>query len=425
MAFVRPSLSLYVLTLVMVCQTGAASTIELPDLIESAKKNSPKLTQAVAEARAAAALSRQEAAFPNPTLELQGGSKEAPDSRSEILAGTITQAVPMWGQRAGRSRIAKLAEKVAELRVLAAEASLVGDVLAFAAENASARSQWAGLSERQALLQPVHSFLSSQAFASPQQKADQAVVEGRLRELEGEKADLRAEVSASTDRLLDLSGMKAGSGDLDFSIPTDLRYPIPKLPGLETMLKNNPAVNAVRLEESQAEEERSLAAHKGLPNPELSLGYERERIVDTEQTLLAGIAFPLPLFDRNRHGLEAAVQAQTLTVAKGKASQKDLTLRRLALARRLEALEILSKVYSPSALRRLEAQLHGSERDFKKGRLPLLSYLEVEEETARSRERSLSINLEIVKIMAEFNTMEGKTSIPAAWPIRKGDSHAQ
>src|SRR6185369_11525896 len=119
--------------------------------------------------------------------------------------------------------------------------------------------------DRQKHLEPVRAFLSSQTFASPQQRTDRDVVEARLRNLEAERAALGVELESSRGALALLLEGSDEAVDLDWQ-PMELgTAPAPEI---EKVLAGNPGLAQAGIRTAQADAQMTLAEKEALPDPE-------------------------------------------------------------------------------------------------------------------------------------------------------------
>ena len=117
----------------------------------------------------------------------------------------------------------------------------------------------------------------------------------------------------------------------------------------EQDIAQRPDLRALDLEEQSARQDAVAASRRKIPDPSLSLGYTRDKLVisgDQPRTLSFGISIPLPLFDRGRHeaaraGLRADElrQSAAATFARARADVASLAERRTTLEHALGELK--------------------------------------------------------------------------------------
>ena len=114
---------------------------------------------------------------------------------------------------------------------------------------------------------------------------------------------------------------------------------LPALPAnWEQEVAQRPDLRALDLEEQSARQDAVLAARRKIPDPSVSLGYTRDKLVisgDQPRTLAFGVSIPLPLFDRGQHEAARATlradelhQSAAATLARARADVASLAERR-------------------------------------------------------------------------------------------------
>lgn len=397
---------------------GQAAPLDLNAFLSAVKTAHPAMQAAQAEAESRAALLRQEATPYNPSLAMEGGGKSSDAAQGTLFGATLSQGFAWPGKRAVQRHLAQQAVDAIPLARHAVEARIVRETMKAVLALAEARQHWANALDRQEHLEPVQAFLRSQTFASPQQQTDRAVVETRLRNQTAQRARAKAELDAATDAVRAL----AAGAELTWDLPANLSFS--ELPSLDAVLSSNPEIGLTRLERAQAEAQVAWAAKQGLPDPELSLGYEREELGGTEQSLRGGLNLSLPLLNTNRAGKEAAEHGLIAATAKSAAVERALRQETLALLRRLQSLRAAAAAYPKGSLEALEKGLKEAERQLKVGRLALISYLELEAEAAETRETLLSLGLEQAHVLVDLQALAGAVDAPPALLAVEG-SHVE
>lgn len=255
----------------------------------------------------------------NPHLEIEAlHSAEEPGRMS---GGVRVSREFRPGDRDRQQKAAKADWDARRARLVAMETEIVRDIrIAFhswqilkrkAALQREVIGRWEGISKLTAVL-VAQGRLSEVDLAEAQLNA----VRARQAEL-----GLFAEIEAMETRLRLLTGQAHPPRELAH----DAMDSLPSLPALDTLLSRaksrNPVLAALRLEKSAGR--LRLAVEKGLIAPAftLSAGYERE--VEGDNMIGAGIALPLPLFNRNQAGVAKAGSSvreadMRLSVAEGK-----------------------------------------------------------------------------------------------------------
>ncbi|HEY1148598.1 MAG TPA: TolC family protein, partial [Pseudoduganella sp.] len=84
--------------------------------------------------------------------------------------------------------------------------------------------------------------------------------------------------------------------------------PVPPLQELLAQLENTPAIRHARATLAHAEAQSKLERAKRVPDVTLTLGSKREAADPARTQTVAGIAIPLPLFDRNSGNVLATLR---------------------------------------------------------------------------------------------------------------------
>lgn len=394
--------------LCLVSPAVQAASLDLNAYLTAVKAGHPALRAPEAELEARAAALRQETAPYNPSLAVQGGGKSSDTGQGTVLEATLSQGFAWPGKRAAQRRLVEPVLAATPWARRAAEARLVREAMTSVLVLVEARQHWAFAMDRHEHLEPVQVFLRHQTFASPQQRTDRAVVEARLQNLAAQRARVKAELNAAGEAVR----AWAGGAELAWDLPSALE--LAPIPDVDTIVASNPALALARLELAGAEAQVAYAATQGFPDPEMSLGYEREELGLIEQTFRGGLSLPLPLLDTNRAGREAAERGRSAVAAKTAALEVSLRREATALRQRLQSLREAAAIYPGGTVLALEKGLKEAEREFKVGRLALLSYLEYEAEAAETRESLLGLGLEQARVLVELHGLAGGVDAPAA-----------
>lgn len=395
----------------------AADAVTLPELLRSAKASSSRLKVAEADAEARAQELRRDAAPTDPVLTLNGGSFQSNGESGPSLGVSASQGLSLWGKRGRLVRLLDTERQAAPVRLQQAQAELVGDLLAGAVDTAAGLERLQQVGERRRRLEPLRQFVASQTFVSPQQKADRALVEARLAGLELEGIKAARDLSASAEALLSRAGLSATATSLDWALPQG-----PGAWGSAAVPDGDPAsvpeLKIASLEAEQADTQVQIAERANWPSPELSLGWNRESSgADEQTTLVGGLGFPLPLFQSNRAALAAATARQQGAHARLKTLQAEHDGQRRALETRLAGLR---EALERRDLRSLAKAVSEAERELKRGRLPMLSFLELENALAEAEGAALQDRAEALRTVVQLRALDGQSSLPTAWVVEGG-----
>ena len=288
-----------------------AGPISLRDALGLALMQSPELATFAWELRAREARLLQAGRPPNPVLTTVvqdlGGSTGFTGAADPIQSQTtieLSQLVELGGKRAARQRLAALNRdlaawdyETARMDVLTRVTGAYLDVLA-SQQLVTLSQETAGVVEQ---VQRTVGLRVAAGVVSPieQTKADVALAAVRI---ESDRA--RRMLEANRRRLAALWGstsprFQSAAGDL-----THLR-PVPAFDDLQHRLSQNPDVARWAAEIAQRDAALSVERSKRVPDVSVSGGYRRYPEIDSNAFVI-GASVELPLFDRNRGGIQEA-----------------------------------------------------------------------------------------------------------------------
>jgi cobalt-zinc-cadmium efflux system outer membrane protein len=146
----------------------------------------------------------------------------------------------------------------------------------------------------------------------------------------------------------------------------------------EQEVTQRPDLRALEMEEQSARQDAILAARRRVPDPSVSLGYTRDKLVisgDQPRTLSFGVSIPLPFFDRGQHDAARADlradevhQGAATTLARARADAA-------SLADRLKTLERILGDLKGDALGRSRSVLDSTVAAVNRGQLSMTDLL--------------------------------------------------
>ena len=323
---------------------GSDPQLSLAEARAMARRTSPALQAAREAVAAAEGRERQAGVFTNPVLAYGREQTSRGGETNSQNTLTLEQRLELGGQRGARRHSAELLRMAAEARLLAVLAELDAQVARAYTGTITA--------QRRALLAEN----AAQAFSRAHQISEARLARGDVsgfahRRLGLEVARYQAlkveaflERDSSTTALIGLLGL--GSPD---SVPIRLQLAdtlvlAPLGISVDSLVRNalsvRPDLLAAQFEAEAGTAQARLAAAERVPTPSISAGFKNERVT-TGETLtgfVAGIAVPLPIWDR-RNGSVMAARAEA---NHGAASVESL--------RRLTAIEVRNAYAAHEAL---------------------------------------------------------------------------
>lgn len=370
---------------------GAASlnaqapvTLTLSGARAAARLASPDVRAAREAVIAAAARERQASAYPNPTLAYGREQTSGSGQRNAQDVAQLEQAIELGGVRSARRDVMRLRREAAEARLILAESQVDLEATrayaqavaadrraALAAQAASIFGQAATVSERRLAAGDVSGYAARRVRLETARYAGLRVE--ALLARRAARAALMSLVSTSPEEALALDVVLADSLVTAASEPA-------ALDSLRaSALTGRSEIRVAALEAEVAAAEARLVSRERMPVPVISAGFKTEEAAGSPQRLngfVAGVALPLPLFDRRRRAIEAAEADARRRDAEAEAVRRrvtrEVTEARDALVTVREQLALLEPQLGGQAA----AALRAAEVAYAEGEITLVEWLD-------------------------------------------------
>ncbi len=385
----------------------AVSPLSLHDAIKAALEKSPVLESRMEQAEAMKAATSKAGALPNPELSVEAeniggdGAYEGFDG-AEITYG-LSQLVELPGKRAGRSGVAGSGERKSLYERDAARLDLIRDVVMAYVSLVAAGEEVEILKEEQSLASNVYASVAAKVDAGkepPIQKNKAAI------ELSSSNIALeRAERSLQTARTALANTMGGGVASFAVSAQTLPAMEPPKgLSSYAAMLEKTPDVMMYDAGIQAAQSNLSLEKAHALPDPTINVGV-RDFREDNEQAFLAGVSFPLPVFDANRAGVRRAgheYNAAMLDKAQAKLSaETDLARSYEAFANAYREHQLLKETVLPGAAEAFDVAREG----YNAGKFGYLEVLDAQRTLFEARKQSTQTMFDYYRELAAIDRL--------------------
>lgn len=351
----------------------------------------------------------------NPQLGAQLGTdgpfKNSGERRLEVQ---LQQEFEIAGQRGLRKDEARTRLRAAQARVQALETRIAQDVSGAWYRLWRAERQQALAEEALELARALDTAAESrfQAGDIPELERNVAAVDLARAERatatqEAERARARLELA----RLL-------GRGDAEAPELVLDEGPLPELPAetLEALKafarENRSDLEAAKHTEEAAETRERLRARERIPNPTLSVTYERETqrigtLQDVDEHLLAGVSIPLPFWNRGQAELRAArAERGTARVEREAAERRVDTEVAAALVEARQARRAVEAL--AGTLPRVKRNLELVRLAFEAGQLDLLSLLNARDRAQQAQREYVEARVEYGRALDELTRATGR-----------------
>ncbi len=355
--------------------------------------------------------SEQTRRFQNPEFSFSAGQKTVSSANGSLLGMSLSQPFLLPGKRDLRFGIADSDKELAEINKSKVEISLIYDVLRTAYQHEINHQRSSFLQKRQERFELIKSYLAGRTFATPQKKMERHVVESRLRKLISEGIEIETSLKDSLERLK----LYVSLGD-----DADPRIHIPWIKGSTALDKNEWQAKAIhnnldlaaqRLLVHRANQEQLLAQKEKWPDFSLSAFYGQESAGETERTLGAGFAIPIPVLNRNNGNIRSFGKKHEAEKQLLAFQERELKSRLQRLLNEVEAARKNVSLYPQSLFSELQNQEREAEDAFRKGQLDLLLFLEIDEQIAETYYRALDAQLALVDKLTNLFFMTGEKDL--------------
>lgn len=383
----------------------AIDTPSFGKLLQQAQVNAPQLLEQAANARAAAADVRQASAWLNPSLSASaeniGARQEGISQRENTV--TVTQVFELGGKRGARIE----AEQRRSLTAGARERQIR---VAYAAELAIAYATAEAMQQRRDVAD------AEVARANDDLRAARVLVqagrEAELRIAQAHAATSAAEAavqSASADATEALERLTALAGSAEpFTriVHPFLAAGTPGMPATDWTPADSPALATVTAERDALAAQVRVEQKRWLPDVGVTLGMRKYGWTD-DKAATVGLTATIPLFDRNRDGIDAARErANAASMRLETARLEAIAMHRSVLAQ-VQASERALNAAQQGEIAAKEAYRLGR-IGYDAGRTPLIELLNIRRALSEALARTIEARLTRVRALATLSLAEGR-----------------
>ena len=324
-----------VLCLMLVTALPArAETLDKQQAFALVLEQNPRLSAALARIEGAKGERLQASLMPNPqaVLEIEnfGGEDEQEGFDGAETTLGLEQEIEISGKRGKRTEVADYGFQIARQQAIAETLRTLAETDYAFMRAAIAQERLALAEKRLALADKTHEAVKKRVSAAAASDIQHTKADIEQSAAKLVKSKVEAELAEAKSVLAALLGMSIETLS-DMQVLAALEG-FPALPDKQALLdavKDTPQARAGEFARMQATSQLDLARAQGVPNPTFGLGVRRFNENDST-ALVAGLSFPLPVFNRNQGSIKAA-KAEIIE-ADALARQQDLNLRQSAIA---------------------------------------------------------------------------------------------
>lgn len=396
--------------------------LELDQAISWALDKSPVLAASSARADASNASRSQAGALPNPEVSVEAdniygdGPYEGMDS-AEITYG-VSQLIELPGKRGNRVRVADAEKTKTHYARDAARLDLIRDVTIAFSEVTAAQQEVTILDEERNLATEVYESVSAkvQAGKVPPIQKNKAQIELSSSDIALERA--RRNLSAKEQALSALMGGDIGGFKVSMDSLPELTEPQPYLV-YHSRLQQTPDFKSLDAEVLQAKAGLSLEKANSFPDPTLNLGIKNFKEDDTD-AFVAGVSFPLPVFNMNRTGIKRAGHELNATILDQRGSQLAMEAILVSVYSDFSSAFNESRALKTNVLSGAEESFRFAREGYEAGKFDYLEVLDAQRTLFDARKQ---LNQSILDYHNKRAVIERMTAIHAEQHHNKDEGH--
>lgn len=388
-------------------------------------EQNPRVSAALARIEGAKGERLQASLMPNPqgVLEVEnfGGEDEQEGFDGAETTLGLEQEIEIAGKRGKRTEVADYGFQITRQQAIAEALSVLAETDYTFMRVAIAQERLALAEKRLALAGETHETVKKRvsAAAASDIQHTKADIEQSAAKLEKSKAE--AELAEAQSILASLLGTPMETlSDMQVLAALEGLPALPDKQALLDALRNTPQARAGEFAKMLATSQLDLARAQGVPNPTFGLGVRRFNENDST-ALVAGLSFPLPVFNRNQGSIKAAkagvIEADAL------ARQQDLDLRQSAIAawEKLAAAHKEAEAYQGDMVPSAERAYAQASSGYSAGRFSFLDLLDAQRTLYEVQEARLDSLLALYEAKAQTDFLMNAHA-PLIKNIVKGDT---
>ena len=358
-----------------IASSGAAlaEPVSLAAALAQGAEQSPRVTQAKAQADAAEARARQAGVSPNPELSIEvenfAGSGAFQGLRSTETTLAVSQRLELGGKRSARVEVARAERDFAFLSYKTALADLDRDIRLAHAELRADEDRAVLARDNTAAAEELARIAKVLVDAGREPPLRQLRAEAALAEARAEQARTLGELLSSRRLLATLiwsDDPELSATFTDESAPPNVPVELPSLNEQLAIAQKNAALARVRLARANA-----------VPDVTASGGVRRFA-EGRETALVAGVSIALPFRDRNRGNIDAAQSESLAAESATMLARIEATRVRQDARILLGAAEVRYEALAGLGISQAEEALRLTRIGYNAGKFSLLELLDVQ-----------------------------------------------
>lgn len=390
----------------------APPILTLDAALRQAIEQAPLLAQARANTDAERGRLAQARRWPNPEASLQAenfaGSRELSGFDGAEVTAQLEQPLEVGGKRSARIAAGRAGVEIAELRAAVARLDLEQAVRRAYAETAAAQERGVLAREEARTNEEIASAVAKLVAAGREPPLREA--RSRVERTTAQAAALAADRDYlnARRRLAALSGQT----DTQFAVAPEVLANSAAGPAVASAEVKNPIdIEVVEKEVQRARAQVRVERAARIPDPRVTAGVRRLE-ADNATALVAGVAFPLPVFNANGGAIAAAAADVRRAEAAVKQAEVDTQVRASSARSSLETATAQAAAFASAAIPAAEEAVRVARLGYAAGKFSYLELLEASRALAQARRQRIDAQLEVARAAADLDRALGRSMIP-------------
>lgn len=402
-------LSRYFFFVIILFQNFAVNAeLDFSTIVTKVRDNSELLISQRLKIDSADARARQAGAWQNPFLYGEFGKLQDTQNDSLTYEFRLTQPFYFPGKTGKAAALYHKEKEIEEITLSELKSALALEAVYFAFSHRIAELKTEHNDGRVKRFSLIKTFMRNRSFVSPQKRIERNIVANQLITLQ---KDLNFSVAERRTLWAKLNlYLNEPSEQKIAAQPIETLDALSEAIFLKKVLAGNYEILKKKkiLERAHAE----LAVQKSIASPDIqaTLYFRRENLAHpgANQFFGAGLTVPIPVVNANAAGIESAELKVKSLESELTYLEREITQEAKALFAEYDEKRALLAGFKEKDIDSLEQQMRFADREFKLGRVDLISYLGLEVQTHDTLHSYYETQKDLVRIITRMIFMQGK-----------------
>ncbi len=334
----------------------------------------------------------------NPRFDITMGRKSVKERSGYHFGFGVEQGIHYPGKRQLREEIVRFEENRARLSYEEMRSYVRHMVTLHTYKYAAQLQKAIHASGRLKRLRLIGAYMRGRRVVSPQRIIERRIINTRILMLEQDLSRVRADTKVAFLKLNVYTGLPVDALP-DVRVTWYTEAPVLDFSGIMKRAKEESY--AVRKQDEvvkKSGKEHELAKRERYPDFGFSLFYNEEDAGEKERIVGGGISIPLPLLNRNQYAIDRSRVQMERNRAILLNTRRKLVAELASLFEEYRLYSSLIRKFSINDVKSIEASMRYADREFRKGRVVLQTYLEMDAQSHELLEAVLNAQIRLVEV---------------------------